>query len=207
VDAAVERYGGLDCIFNNAGAPQGDGALQLLTPDALRSSCDLLLGGVLYGTKHAARVMSGRGGVILNNASIAGQQTGYAYHIYSALKAAVIQFTRTTAMELAGDGIRVNAICPGGTVTPIFARALGASEETEAEVTERVVKPLLARLSPLRRAVTPDDIAGAALWLASGDAGSVTGQAITVDGGATLGRRTEEMEEVFGAMRRGLHGE
>lgn len=200
VDAAVARFGALDCIFNNAGAPHGDGLLHRLDARGLRHSCDLLLGGVLFGTKHAARVMRGRGGAIVNNASIAGIQTGYAYHLYSALKAAVIQLTRTTAMELASARIRVNAVCPGGTVTPIFARALGVPAEKQMEVTEKSIRPVLEKSAPMRAAVEPDDIAAAVAWLASADARLVTGQAIAVDAGATLGRGFDEMEASFAAM-------
>jgi NAD(P)-dependent dehydrogenase (short-subunit alcohol dehydrogenase family) len=201
VDAAVARFGALDCIFNNAGAPHGDGRLDRLDARGLRDSCDLLLGGVLFGTKHAARVMRGRGGSIVNNASVAGQQTGYAYHLYSALKAAVIQLTRTTAMELASGRIRVNAVCPGGTVTPIFARSFGIPPEQEMEVTELAIRPILENYTPMRAAVEPDDIAAAVAWLASDDARFVTGQAIAVDAGATLGRSFDEMEASFAAMK------
>jgi NAD(P)-dependent dehydrogenase (short-subunit alcohol dehydrogenase family) len=204
VDAAVASFGRLDCVFNNAGEPLGDGPLHVLTEDALARSTAVLLGGVVYGVKHAARVMQERGGSIVNNASIAGLQAGYAYHLYSALKAAVIQFTRTAAMELAPRRIRVNSICPGGVATPIFGRAYGLTPEQAESSLNSVVRPWLASAQPMPAACEPDDIAGAALYLACDESRFITGHALVVDGGATAGRRWSDTVDRFGELRAGL---
>jgi NAD(P)-dependent dehydrogenase (short-subunit alcohol dehydrogenase family) len=114
--------------------------------------------------------------------------------VYSAAKAAVAHMSRCLAVELAPFGIRVNAICPGVTLTNIFTASLGLP----AEMAEGMISKIdgaLATWAPIGRSGIPDDIAGAALWLASADASYVTGQAITVDGGLTAGRSMGEFGE------------
>ena len=148
----------------------------------------VLLRGVFLGVKHAAEIMQRQhSGSIINTASVAGLQAGYGPHVYSAAKAAVIQLTRSVAMELAESGVRVNCICPGPVATPIFAGAAGLSPEVADEAVE-TLRRVLANYQPIRRAGLPEDIAQAALWLASDDSSFVTGQALTVDGGLTAGQ-------------------
>jgi len=128
------------------------------------------------------------GGTIINIASVAGLTGGYGSHAYTAAKFGVVGLTKSVALELAERGIRVNAICPGGIATAIYAPAAG---EIPAELVERtpvIVEPWLAEAVPLGRPGFPADIANAALWLASNESNFVTGHALTVDAGLTAGR-------------------
>jgi NAD(P)-dependent dehydrogenase (short-subunit alcohol dehydrogenase family) len=188
IDRAVERFGRLDCMFNNAGFARAPGGIEEISVEDWESHMAVLLRGVFLGMKHAAPVMKRQGsGSIISTASIAGIQTGFSGHIYSAAKAAVIHLTRCVAMELGEAGVRVNCICPGGIATPIFGRAYGLAPDA-AEKTVETIKAALASLQPIRRAGLPEDVAGAALWLASDDSGFVNGHALVVDGGLTGGR-------------------
>jgi NAD(P)-dependent dehydrogenase (short-subunit alcohol dehydrogenase family) len=125
-------------------------------------------------------------GSIINTSSVAGLAANYAGHDYSACKAAIAHLTRTAASELGEDGIRVNAICPGGIATSIFGRAAGLDSEA-AQSTVDTMEVALSNLAPIRRAGLPRDIAEAALWLAGDSSTFVNGQAIAVDGGLTTG--------------------
>jgi NAD(P)-dependent dehydrogenase (short-subunit alcohol dehydrogenase family) len=126
VDLAISRFGRLDCFFNNAGSAGVLGPIAETPASGLDETISVLFRAVVLGTKHAARVMQAqRFGTIINNASVAGFFTGYAPHIYSACKAAVIQLTRSVATELGEQGIRVNCVCPGPIPTPIFGTAFG----------------------------------------------------------------------------------
>jgi NAD(P)-dependent dehydrogenase (short-subunit alcohol dehydrogenase family) len=192
---AVQRWGRLDVMFNNAGFGGVGGPIEDLDMAGYDSTMAVLLRGVFLGAKHATRQMKKQGnGVILNTASIAGLQAGFGPVVYSAAKAAVAHMSRCLAVELAPFGIRVNAICPGVTLTNIFTASLGLP----AEMAEGMISKIdgaLATWAPIGRSGIPDDIAGAALWLASADASYVTGQAITVDGGLTAGRSMGEFGE------------
>jgi NAD(P)-dependent dehydrogenase (short-subunit alcohol dehydrogenase family) len=138
--------------------------------------------------KHSTPVMKQQGGGnIINMASIAGLRGISQNHPYSAAKAAVIQITRTVAMELAPHKIRVNSICPGSIVSSIFGASKGMSS-TESEATYENLSHLFERAQPLLRAGLPEDIANAALWLASDDSSFVTGHALVVDGGMSAGQ-------------------
>ena len=120
VDAAMARFGRLDCLFNNAGAPTR-GTLETVTEEDFDEGMKLLLGSVVFGIKHAARVMKPQGsGCILNNSSVAAHRSGQGGFLYSAAKAAVSHLTLLAGAELGPFGIRVNAISPGGIATPIF---------------------------------------------------------------------------------------
>src|SRR5262249_59831922 len=126
----VERFGRLDCIFNNAGSAGVAGAIAEIPVAGFDETLGVLLRGVFLGMKHAAPVMVRQGaGSIISTGSIAGLCAGYASHVYSAAKAAVIHLTRSVAMELGERGVRVNCICPGGIATPIFGKALGMTPE------------------------------------------------------------------------------
>jgi NAD(P)-dependent dehydrogenase (short-subunit alcohol dehydrogenase family) len=192
---AVQRWGRLDVMFNNAGFGGVGGPIEDLDMAGYDSTMAVLLRGVFLGAKHATRQMKKQGsGVILNTASIAGLQAGFGPVVYSAAKAAVAHMSRCLAVELAPFGIRVNAICPGVTLTNIY----NASRGLPAEMAEGMISKIdgaLATWAPIGRSGIPDDIAGAALWLASADASYVTGQAITVDGGLTAGRSMGEFGE------------
>ncbi|PYN94542.1 MAG: 2,5-dichloro-2,5-cyclohexadiene-1,4-diol dehydrogenase [Candidatus Rokuibacteriota bacterium] len=199
VKAAVEetarRFGRLDCLFNNAGYAGVGGRIEQIPVDGFDQTIAVLVRGVFLGMKHAAPVMKRQGaGSIISTASVAGLRTGLGPHIYSAAKAAVIQLTRSVAMELGESGVRVNCICPGGIATPIFGKAFGLPPE-RADETIPLMKGVLETLQPIQRSGLPEDIAQAALWLASDDSSFVNGHALVVDGGLSGGRLWSENEQ------------
>jgi NAD(P)-dependent dehydrogenase (short-subunit alcohol dehydrogenase family) len=194
VAETVRRYGRLDCMFNNAGLGGVGGRVEAIDIAGFDQTIAVLLRGVLLGMKHAAPVMKRQGrGSIISTASVAGLQAGYGGHAYSAAKAAVIQLTRTVAMELGESGVRVNCICPGGIATPIFGKAVGLPADA-ADRTVPLMQQVLAAAQPLHRAGLPQDIAHAALWLASDEASFVNGHALVVDGGLVGGRTWTDMQ-------------
>lgn len=214
VSSAVERWGRLDVMFNNAGFGGVSGPIEDLDMAAYDTTMAVLLRGVFLGAKHATRQMKANGGgVIINTASVAGLQAGFGPVVYSAAKAAVAHMSRCLAVELAPFSIRVNAICPGVIVTNIFTNSLGVPPEMREALLPKIDQAL-STWAPLGRSGMPDDIANAATWLASDEASYVTGQAITVDGGLTAGRSMVEFGErianafgidpaVFAAQRAG----
>jgi NAD(P)-dependent dehydrogenase (short-subunit alcohol dehydrogenase family) len=124
---AVDKFGRLDCLFNNAGIAGFDGPIANTPTEEFDKIIAVLLRGVFLGIKHAAPIMcQQRSGSIISTASVAGIRTGFGSHIYSAAKAAVIQLTKSTARELGENNVRVNCICPGGIATPIFGKGLGS---------------------------------------------------------------------------------
>ena len=187
VDAAVARFGRLDCMFNNAGASI-PGTIETITETELMQGMQLLVGSVVFGVKHAARVMKpqGRGGSIINNASIAGHRYAQGNIFYSTAKAAVAHFTRLAGVELGAHGVRVNAISPGAIATPIFYGGSSRASTLSPEENERKFAKLehnLARATPLPRSGHANDIAYAALYLASDEGSFVNAHDLVVDGG------------------------
>ena len=173
VALAVRAFGALDILCNNAGIGGAFGPITELTVDDWDETFHVLVRGVFLGCKHGARQMllQGGGGSIINTASVAGITGGSGPLAYSAAKAAVINLTRAAALELAPQRIRVNAICPGAIDTPLLRQGRRGKDIT-AQPTQ-----------PLPGIGQPDDIAGAALFLASDDSAFVTGEALVVDGG------------------------
>ncbi|MFX1604088.1 MAG: SDR family NAD(P)-dependent oxidoreductase, partial [Promethearchaeota archaeon] len=185
---AVDAYGRLDCVVNNAGVGGVKGEIESIAVEDFDRSMAVLLRGVFLGMKHAAPVMKRQGGGnIINIASIAGLRGISQNHPYSAAKAAVIQLTRTVAMELAQYQIRVNSICPGSIVTSIFGVTAGLTS-AESVKTYKDLSRLFERAQPIPRAGQSEDVANAALWLASDDSSFVTGHALVVDGGVSAGQ-------------------
>jgi NAD(P)-dependent dehydrogenase (short-subunit alcohol dehydrogenase family) len=204
VAETVRRFGRLDCIFNNAGFGGVGGRVEAIDIAGFDQTIGVLLRGVLLGMKHAAPVMKRQGGgSIISTASVAGLTAGFGPHVYSAAKAAVIQLTKTVAMELGEHNIRVNCICPGAIATPIFGKGLGMSAE-QAEAIVPQMKGILENVQPIKRSGLPEDIAHAALWLASDDATFVNGHALVVDGGLTGGRSWSESQFRRAALRQAL---
>lgn len=188
IELCVAQFGGIDCVFNNAGTPGSTGGIEEIDVDSFDRTVRTHLRGVFLGIRAAAKAMRPQGhGSIINTASVAALQAGLGGHDYSACKAAIVQLTRTTANELGEDGIRVNAICPGGIATSIFGRAVGLDGQS-AQRTVEFMSTALAEIAPIRRAGLPSDIAEAALFLASDASSFVNGHAIVVDGGLTTGR-------------------
>jgi NAD(P)-dependent dehydrogenase (short-subunit alcohol dehydrogenase family) len=204
VAETVKQFGRLDCIFNNAGFGGVGGRIEAIDIAGFDQTIGVLLRGVLLGMKHAAPVMKRQGGgSIISTASVAGLTAGYGPHVYSAAKAAVIQLTKTVAMELGEHNIRVNCICPGAIATPIFGKGLGMSAE-QAEALVPQMKGILQNVQPIKRSGLPEDIAHAVLWLASDEATFVNGHALVVDGGLTGGRSWSESQFRRAALRQAL---
>jgi NAD(P)-dependent dehydrogenase (short-subunit alcohol dehydrogenase family) len=189
---ALDKFGRLDCLFNNAGIPGVGGPIADTPCEEFDTVMAVVLRGVFLGIKHAAPTMCRqRSGSIISTASVAGIRIGFGPHIYSAAKAAVIQLTKSTARELGESNVRVNCICPGGIATPIFGKGFGLATQV-ADQTVEPMKTILETMQPIPRAGVPFDIAQAALWLASEDSSFVTGHELVVDGGVTLGRKWSE---------------
>lgn len=179
IDTALKNFGHIDILCNNAGITgdlttleeqNGENWLQVYSVNVL---------GAVYTTKHTAKHMQERkSGAIVNTASVAGIRSGAGGNAYSASKAALINFTQTSACDLGAYNIRVNAVCPGlvetGMTKPVFdyAREKGKEEK-------------LGNRCELRRYGRPEEVAAAILFLASDDASYITGQALPVDGGNT----------------------
>ena len=188
IDQAIERFGRLDVLFNNAGGPTV-GNLDDITRENINYGVDLLLTSTILGIRYAIEPMKiAGGGSIINNSSIAGIRYRQGNGLYSALKAAVTHYSRLAGVELGPYGIRVNAISPGAIATPIFwggsGRANTLSDEDNARKMEKL-KGNLAKATPIPRSGIAEDIANAALFLAS-DAGSyINSHDLVVDGGRT----------------------
>ncbi len=199
VDAAVEQHGRLDCMFNNAGVVGASGPIDELTVEEYEFAQGVLLRSVFLGMKHAARVMKPRGsGVILSTTSIAGVEGGWGPHLYAAAKSAVVGLTRNVASELATYGVRAVAIAPGKILSPMnAARIVGDPDDLEG-----LAKAFQSR-TPLRgRVGLPEDVAHAAVWLASDEAGFVSGTTIVVDGGLTTGSKENLAPQGLGSWAR-----
>jgi NAD(P)-dependent dehydrogenase (short-subunit alcohol dehydrogenase family) len=141
--------------------------------------------GAMFGMKHAAPIMITQGsGSIITIASGAGLRGGFSGHIYSASKAAVIHLSRNVASEISSRGVRLNTISPGGIVTGIFAKTAGL-DGAKADQALSVISDLFTTVQPIQRAGITDDIANAAVFLASDAASFITGQDLAVDGGLT----------------------
>jgi NAD(P)-dependent dehydrogenase (short-subunit alcohol dehydrogenase family) len=184
VAAAVELTGRLDVVMNNAGVYDPVSRLDLIDADAARRLFDVLLLGPMLMTRHALGPMRRQQrGVVINTASVTGIAVSGVAAVYGPLKAALVHWSRCLAVELAPYGIRVNAISPGGIATAMVLDAL-AVDPSDAEGMA-TVEMMMAKAQPLQRAGRPHDVAAAAAFLASEDAGWVTGHNLVVDGGWT----------------------
>jgi NAD(P)-dependent dehydrogenase (short-subunit alcohol dehydrogenase family) len=192
VGYAVDRFGRLDVMVNNAGAAGAGGGVTDVDLGRFQQTFALHVGGVLLGMKYAARTMlDQQAGSIINIASINGRLAGWASLDYSSAKAAVIHLTRCAAVELGEHGVRVNSISPGPILTGIFGKGAGMNS-AEADRTAAALAPaFLERLEsyqPIRHAGLSEHVAPAAVWLASDASSFVTGQDLAVDGGISAGR-------------------
>lgn len=185
VKTAVDAFGRLDIMYNNAGitiTPKPGEKLKSFV-DASEEDMDRLqavnVKGVMHGCQSAIRQFQaqGNGGVIVNTASVAGL-VGYGGVVYGASKGAVAILTRALALEVAADGIRVNSVCPAGMPTNFIGEGMADSS---------LLRDSMARTHPLGRAVEPEECASAALFLASDLASNITGVNLPVDGGLSAG--------------------
>ena len=186
---AKDRFGGLDVLFNNAGSGGAPNGVEDMTAAAWDGTMALLLRSVMLGMTHALPLMRERGGgSIINTASIAGLQAGWGPLAYSTAKGAVIHLTRCAAAELSPQNIRVNASCPGLIATSIFGASMGLPREVADQMAARVAE-VAPKMQPVPKAGMPEDIANAALFLASDASAFVSGQHFVVDGAITIGGR------------------
>lgn len=179
VAAAVERFGRLDILFNNAGIVRRSPVAEC-TLEEWEQVFAVNVRGVFLGCKHAVPVMQKQGGgVIVNTGSGASFIASPNSPAYTASKGAVLQLTKQVAVDYAKDGIRVNAVCPGVVDTPLMAPAFARGGDTEAG------KAAFAAKHPLGRLAKADEVAKAVLFLASDESSFSTGSALMVDGGYT----------------------
>lgn len=170
-----ELVGGLDVLINNAGISIRHSFMDI-TPEEWRAVMDVNLNGVFYAAQQAARrMLAGEGGVILNMGSTNGLRGYHYYADYNASKAGVVELTRSMALELAPK-VRVNAVCPGYILTPM----------QEAEYTPEMLHTCASKI-PLERLGSPEDVAALFAFLASEEAGFITGETIVIDGGEIAG--------------------
>jgi len=198
----LKTWGRIDCLFNNAGGPAPRGGIESIPVDGFDAAMATLVRSVMLGMKHAAPVMVKQGsGSIINNGSVAAVRAGLSSSmIYSAAKAAVVHLSNCVAMQLGEQNVRVNCISPGGIATGIFGKAFGLSSEA-AEKTVESLKTGLAKLQPIPRAGITDDIANAAVFLASDQSSFVNGHNLVVDGGLVGGRMWSVQQASLAGMK------
>jgi NAD(P)-dependent dehydrogenase (short-subunit alcohol dehydrogenase family) len=190
VDAAVGEFGGLHVMVNNAGI-SGTMHRRFLDDDLadFDAVMRINLRAVMAGTRDAARHMAENGGgSIINLTSIGGIQAGGGVQTYRASKAAVIQFTKSVAIELAHHEIRVNAIAPGNIRTAIVRKSAAGEDREHLAEFEAKIRAQMRNDRPLKREGTVDDVAEAALYLATDKSRYVTGVVLPIDGGTVAGK-------------------
>ena len=180
VAVAVERFGGLDIAFNNAGVTGEIGSIADMSLEMWRATLDINLTSAFLGAKHQLPAMVARGGgSVVFTSTFVGYSAGFpGMAAYAAGKAGLVGLTQVLAAEYGPKGIRVNAILPGGTDTPM-GRAVADTEEARA---------FIAGLHALKRMAQPEEIARSVLYLASDQSSFVTGAALLVDGGVSIYR-------------------
>ena len=177
IGAAVREFGGLDVAVNNAGSEGMLGPITDQTADNYRATFDTNVLGTLLSLKHELRVMAPQGkGSIINLSSIAGKVGMAGASVYVASKHAVEGLTKSAALEVAAQGVRVNAVAPGPVDTAMLDRFTGG---------DSAAKNGLLAMMPARRSATVDEIAAAIAYLASDESAYLTGQSIAIDGGYT----------------------
>jgi NAD(P)-dependent dehydrogenase (short-subunit alcohol dehydrogenase family) len=201
VKHVVDRFGRLDCLFNNAGdASDGDSIVNIKIR-LFNRALAVHVGGALLAMKYAAPIMMRQeSGSIINMASINGTRAGYITLTYATAKAALIHLSKCVAVELGPYGVRVNSLSPGPVITGIFGKALGSAPDvadSDMQAARSAVGRFVSQVQPLRGIAEPDDIARVALFLASDASRFVTAQDVVVDGGITAGRTQSEMMANF----------
>jgi NAD(P)-dependent dehydrogenase (short-subunit alcohol dehydrogenase family) len=204
VDFAASRFGGLHVMFNNA-AIQGGTAIRFLddTFDDFDAVMRINLLGVMLGSQAAARQMARNGGgSIINTTSIAGYLPGYAFHAYRAAKAGVLQFSKSIAIDLCEYGVRVNCIAPAHIETEMTNYAEPGMTADQVRKIEEAMTPVWLSNQLLKRRGRPDDVANAAVYLASDRSSYVTGIQIAVDAGVTTGDPVNHIQEFMSAREK-----
>ena len=188
MDFAADQTGGIDVVFNNAGAGGDRAPIEEIEPEGWDRTMNLLLRSVAMGVRYAVPHMIGRDGAsIVNTASVAGSAAGFSPTAYAIAKGAVIHLTKVGATDLAKHNIRMNAICPGFIQTNIFSSSMDVPADRKEEA-NRIIFELSNHTQPVKRGGQPEDIANMVAFLASSEAGFITGAHFLVDGGITTGQ-------------------
>lgn len=189
MDHAAGTCGGIDVVFNNAGAGGARESIDEIDADGWDRTMDLLLRSVAMGIRYAVPHMKQRpGAAIVNTSSVAAVGPGYSPTAYAVAKAGVLHLTKCAATDLAQHGIRVNAVQPGFINTNIFTASMEMPEEL-VTTAKAMIAQMSSQAQPVARGGQPDDIANAVAFLCSDAAGFMTGTSLIVDGGITVGPR------------------
>jgi len=200
MDHAAQETGGIDTLFNNAGAGGARESIAEIEPEAWDRTMDLLLRSVAMGIRYAVPHMKGRKGAsIVNVSSVAAVGPGYSPTTYAVAKAGVLHLTKCAATDLAQFAIRVNAVQPGFINTNIFTATMDIPDAAK-EQAKAMIAQMSSNAQPVARGGQSDDIAQAVAFLASEQAGFMTGASMVVDGGITLGPRHSWDPEEAGAF-------
>ena len=189
MEQAATACGGIDYLFNNAGAGGALAAVDEIDVDGWDHTMALLLRSVAMGIRHAVPHMKHRpGAAIVNTSSVAAIGPGYSPTTYAVAKAGVLQLTRCAATDLARYGIRVNAVQPGFINTNIFASVLDMPKE-QFEASKAAIAQMSSHVQPVARAGLPGDVAEAVAFLCSEQGSFMNGTSMIIDGGLTIGPR------------------
>jgi NAD(P)-dependent dehydrogenase (short-subunit alcohol dehydrogenase family) len=189
MDRAGSEQGGIDYLFNNAGAGGDRAPIDEIEPEGWDRSFDLLMRSVAMGIRYASPYMKIRkGAAVVNTSSVAAVGPGYSPTAYAVAKAGVLHLTKCAATDLARYGIRVNAVQPGFINTNIFTASLEVPDAL-ADQAKAFIKQMSSNAQPVARSGMPDDIANAVAFLCSEEASFMTGASLIVDGGITVGPR------------------
>ena len=210
MDRAASETGGIDVVFNNAGAGGAKEKIDEIEPEGWDRTMDLLLRSVAFGIRYAVPHMKGRAGAsIVNTSSVAAVGPGYSPTAYAVAKAGVLHLTKCAATDLARHGIRVNAVQPGFINTTIFVASLDCPPD-KRDTANAIIAEASRQAQPVARGGQPLDIARAVAFLASEDAGFMTGASMVVDGGITVGPRhawDDTMPDLFEGLRAYIEGD
>jgi NAD(P)-dependent dehydrogenase (short-subunit alcohol dehydrogenase family) len=188
MDFAAEKTGGIDVVFNNAGAGGAREGIDEIDAEGWDGTMNLLLRSVAMGVRYATPHMIGREGAsFVNTASIAGLGAGYSPTAYAVAKCGVIHLTKVGATDLAKHNIRINAICPGFIQTNIFSSSMDVPAD-KREQANSIIFEISNHTQPVKRGGQPEDIANMVAFLASKEASFITGAHFLVDGGITTGQ-------------------
>lgn len=189
MDKAGSEQGGIDFLFNNAGAGGDRAPIDEIEPEGWDRTFDLLMRSVAMGIRYASPYMKTRkGAAVVNTSSVAAVGPGYSPTAYAVAKAGVLHLTKCAATDLARYGIRVNAVQPGFINTNIFTTSLEVPDAM-VDQAKAFIKQMSSNAQPVARSGMPDDIANAVAFLCSEEASFMTGASLIVDGGITVGPR------------------
>ena len=205
VDFTMNRHGRIDCLFNNAGGPAPNGGIETIELDAYEQAFAVNVRSAMLGMKHVAPIMMAQqSGSIINNGSRAASRVGRSPSlVYAAAKAALVQLSAATAIQLGEHYVRVNTISPGGIATGFAAKSVGVDAD-RADGTAEKMKEGLAKRQSIPRAGTPDDVAQAAVFLASDESAFINGHDLIVDGGVVGGNFWSVARDSYAGLKQRL---